>query len=80
MDNIEEKKTKRKKLFLYLGMGLSVVGVVSTAVGVYCSGVRKAYESGYQSGSKEGYLKGKIKAGEDNSKELKSIINNLALH
>lgn len=76
MDNIEEKRTKRKKLFLYLGMGLSIVGVVSTAVGVYCSGVRKAYESGYQSGSKEGYLKGKIKAGEDNSKELKSIINN----
>lgn len=40
MDNTEEKKTKRKKLFLYLGMGLSVVSIAATCVGIYCSGRR----------------------------------------
>lgn len=40
MDNIEEKKTKRKKLFLYLGMGLSVASIAATCVGIYCSGRR----------------------------------------
>lgn len=53
MNNTEEKKTKRKKLFLYLGMGLSVMGVVSTAVGVYCSGVRNAYNTGYSDGTND---------------------------
>lgn len=53
MDNTEEKKTKRKKLFLYLGMGLSVVGVASTAVGVYCSGVRDAYNKGFEDSKKK---------------------------